>query len=203
MSTSDRSGPPGKIKIMDAFSRLMETRDFQSITIAEIAGNAGVTEGLIYKYFSDKKDLLHQVLHQHFAAFQAGIEANIAGKDTCIKKLEAIVFASLDSYARNRVLARILLLEVRSSLSYFESGAYAMVKKYARTILDIIREGMEKGELRPDIDPFLMQKILLGAIEHTCLKQVIFDRKMDVKAAACGIVDIIFNGVKQYGSKGY
>jgi hypothetical protein len=48
-----------------------------------------------------------------------------------------------------------------------------------------------------------MQKILLGAIEHTCLKQVIFDRKMDVKAAACGIVDIIFNGVKQYGSKGY
>jgi hypothetical protein len=78
-----------------------------------------------------------------------------------------------------------------------------MVKKYARTILDIIREGMEKGELRPDIDPFLMQKILLGAIEHTCLKQVIFDRKMDVKAAACGIVDIIFNGVKQYGSKGY
>lgn len=199
MNTSARSGPPGKIKIMDAFSRLMETRDFQSITIAEIAGNAGVTEGLIYKYFSDKKDLLHQVLHQHFAAFQAGIEANIAGKDTCVGKLEAIVFASLDSYARNRVLARILLLEVRSSLSYFESGAYAMVKKYARTILEIIREGMEKGELRPDIDPYLLQKILLGAIEHTCLKQVIFDKKMDVAATGCGIVDIVFNGVKQHG----
>ena len=199
MNTLGRTGPPGKIKIMDAFSRLMETRDFQSITIAEIAGNAGVTEGLIYKYFTDKKDLLHQVLYQHFAAFQAGIEANIAGKETCIGKLEAIVFVSLDSYARNRVLARILLLEVRSSLSYFESGAYAMVKKYARTILDIIQEGMEKGELRPDIDPFLLQKILLGAIEHTCLKQVIFDKKMDVAAAAGGIVDIVFNGVKQHG----
>ena len=203
MNIGSRSGPPGKIRIMEAFSGLIETRDFQSITIAEIAGNAGVTEGLIYKYFADKKDLLHQVLHEHFAAFQAGIEANIAGKDTCIGKLEAIVFASLDSYARNRVLARILLLEVRSSLSYFESGAYAMVKKYARTILAIIREGMEKGELRPDIDPFLLQKVLLGAIEHTCLKQVIFDKKMDVKAAAGGIVDIVFNGVTQHGSKGY
>jgi AcrR family transcriptional regulator len=199
MNTNARSGPPGKIKIMDAFSCLMKTRDFHSITIAEIAGNAGVTEGLIYKYFTDKKDLLHQVLHEHFAAFQAGIESNIAGKKTCIGKLEAIVFASLDSYARNRVLARILLLEVRSSLSYFESGAYVMVKKYARTILDIIREGMEKGELRPDIDPFLLQKILLGAIEHTCLKQVIFDKKMDVAAGAGGIVDIVFNGVKQHG----
>ena len=203
MNTTIRSGPPGKIKIMDAFSGLMETRDFQSITIAEIAGNAGVTEGLIYKYFTDKKDLLHQVLQEHFAAFQAGIETNVAGRQTCIEKLDAIVFASLDSYARNRVLARILLLEVRSSLSYFESGAYAMVKKYARTILAIIREGIEKGELRPDIDPFLLQKILLGAIEHTCLKQVIFDKKMDVKAAAGGIVDIVFNGVKQHGSKGY
>lgn len=177
MNISDRSGPPGKIKIMDAFSRLMETRDFQSITISEIAGNAGVTEGLIYKYFSDKKDLLHQVLHQHFAAFQAGVEASIPGKETCVEKLEVIVFASLDNYARNRVLARILLLEVRNSLSYFESGAYALVKKYTRTILDIIREGMEKQEIRPDIDPFLLQKVLLGAIEHTCLKQVIFDKK--------------------------
>lgn len=199
MKIPAKPGPPGKIKIMTAFSRLMETKDFQSITTAEIAGNAGVTEGLIYKYFTDKKDLLHQVLHQHFAAFQAGIETGIQEKQTCIGKLEAIIFASLDSYARNRVLARILLLEVRNSLSYFESGAYAMVKTYARTILDIIREGMETGELRPDMDPFLLQKVILGAIEHTCLKQVIFDKKMDVTAAAGGIVDIIFNGVKHHG----
>jgi TetR/AcrR family transcriptional regulator, fatty acid metabolism regulator protein len=198
MNNSTRTGPPGKIKIMNAFSRLMETKDFQSITTAEIAKNAGVTEGLIYKYFTDKKDLLHQVLHQHFTDFQSGIEAGIAQKETCIEKLEAIVFASLESYAQNRVLARILLLEVRNSLSYFDSGAYAMVKTYARTILDIIREGIKTGELRPDIDPFQLQKVIFGAIEHTCLKQVIFDKKMDVTAAAGGIVDIIFNGVKKH-----
>lgn len=199
MSTSARTGPPGKIKIMTAFSHLMETKDFQSITTAEIAGSAGVTEGLIYKYFTDKKDLLHQVLNEHFTVFQAGIAAGIATKQTCIEKLEAIVFASLDSYAENRVLARILLLEVRNSLSYFESGAYAMVRQYARTILEIIREGMETGEFRPDIDPYLVQKVILGAIEHTCLKQVIFDRKIDVSAAAGGIVDIVFNGVTHHG----
>lgn len=38
-----------------------------------------------------------------------------------------------------------------------------------------------------------------AGIEHTCLKQVIFDKKMDVAAAAGGIVDIVFNGVKQHG----
>jgi TetR/AcrR family transcriptional regulator, fatty acid metabolism regulator protein len=197
MNNTARTGPPGKIKIMNAFSCLMETKDFQSITTSEIAANAGVTEGLIYKYFTDKKDLLHQVLNEHFTAFQAGIEAGIAKKQTCIEKLEAIVFASLESYSQNRVLARILLLEVRNSLTYFDSGAYAMVKIYARTILDIIREGMETGELRPDIDPFHLQKVILGAIEHTCLKQVIFDKKIDVTATAGGIVDIIFNGVKK------
>ncbi|MCF8113014.1 MAG: TetR/AcrR family transcriptional regulator [Desulfotignum sp.] len=199
MNTSARTGPPGKIKIMDAFSFLMETKDFQSITTAKIAGTAGVTEGLIYKYFTDKKDLLHQVLNQHFTTFQAGIEAKIAQKNSCTEKLEAIVFASLDSYAKNRVLARILLLEVRSSLSYFESGAYVMVKKYAGTILDIICQGIKTKELRPDIDPFLLQKVILGAIEHTCLKQVIFDKKIDVNAASSGIINIVFNGVKHHG----
>ena len=63
---------------MNSFSLLMAQKDFHSITTAEIAKTAEVTEGLIYKYFKDKKDLLYQVLNEHFFEFQAKIENRIA-----------------------------------------------------------------------------------------------------------------------------
>ena len=192
-----RTSPPGKRKIMTSFSTLMGTKDFQSITIAEIAKNAGVTEGLIYKYFKDKKDLLYQVLHQHFAGFLALVQDKTAAENTCMEKLEAVVFASLESYIHNRVFARILLLEVRNSPAYFDSCAYVMVKKYSRLIRKIVCDGIAEKELKPDTDPFLLQKIILGAIEHTCLKQVIFDRELYVQAASSCIINIVSYCVKK------
>ena len=58
MTCKEKPDPPGRIKIITSFSRLMREKDFHSITTAQIAKNAQVTEGLIYKYFKDKKDLL-------------------------------------------------------------------------------------------------------------------------------------------------
>ena len=57
-----KPAPPGQIKIIQALNLLLEEKEFGAITTAEIAKTAGVTEALIYKYFKDKRDLLHQVL---------------------------------------------------------------------------------------------------------------------------------------------
>ncbi len=60
-----RSQPPGRIKIMNALRSLLEEKEFSAITWAEIAQTAGVNEGLIYKYFKDRRNLLHQVLKEY------------------------------------------------------------------------------------------------------------------------------------------
>jgi TetR/AcrR family fatty acid metabolism transcriptional regulator len=175
---------------------LMKEKDFNSITTAQIAKNAEVTEGLIYKYFKDKKDLLYQVLNDDFVQFLAKIEDSLDHEKTCVGKLERIIFLSLESYAENRVFSKILLLEVRNSPEYFNSPAYGMVRKYTGTILGIIEEGVKKGELKADIDPHLLQKVILGAIEHACLGKIIFGKKLDITRASNGITTIVFNGVK-------
>jgi TetR/AcrR family fatty acid metabolism transcriptional regulator len=60
-----KSFPPGRVKIADALRLLLEEKDFNGITTAEIARQAGVTDALIYKYFKDKRDLLHQLLSEY------------------------------------------------------------------------------------------------------------------------------------------
>ena len=57
--------PPGRIKITRALESLLERKEFSAITTAEIARKTGVTDALIYKYFKDKRDLLHQVLSEY------------------------------------------------------------------------------------------------------------------------------------------
>ena len=196
MRHKGKTNPPGRQKIIEALTRLMWTNDFHSVTTAEIAESAGVTEGLIYKYFKSKKDLLYQVLEDLFAQFNATILERIAGKSSAIEKLEVIICSSIEYYTANRVFARILLLEVRNSQDYFNSKAYIRVKAYARNILDIINEGIESGEIKPDTDPRILRKIILGAIEHACVGEIIFSKELDVQTITRSISTIIFNGAK-------
>lgn len=196
MRHKGKTNPPGRQKIIEALTRLMWTNDFHSVTTAEIAESAGVTEGLIYKYFNSKKDLLYQVLEDLFAQFNATILERIAGKSSAIEKLEVIICSSIEYYTANRVFARILLLEVRNSQDYFNSKAYIRVKAYARNILEIINEGIESGEIKPDTDPQILRKIILGAIEHACVGEIIFSRQLDVQTITRSISTIIFNGAK-------
>jgi AcrR family transcriptional regulator len=197
MARRGKTNPPGRIKIMNAFSELMKQKEFSAITTAEIARNGSVTEGLIYKYFKDKRDLLYQVLNEHFTEFQARIQSRVAGEESCIEQLEVIIFTSLDSYAQNRLLSRMLFLEVRSSPEFFKSGAYAMIRKYAATILEIIQDGIARKEIKEGTDPYMLRKVILGAMEHACLGEIIFGRALDIDKSSSSICEIVFNGVRR------
>jgi len=86
--------PPGRIKIVNALRTLLEKDEFHSITTAQIAKTAGVTEGLIYKYFNDKKDLLYQILKEYFEEFQKKIERDLGGLENSLDKLRMIILSS-------------------------------------------------------------------------------------------------------------
>ena len=196
MKHKGNTNPPGRQKIIEALTQLMHAKDFNSVTTAEIAEKAGVTEGLIYKYFNSKKDLLYQVLNDLFTQFNQTILKRIADKSSVIEQLEIIICSSIEYYTAHRVFARILLLEVRNSQDYFASEAYDRVRTYAHLILDAIRKGIGQGDIKPDIDPQILRKVIIGAIEHACLGEIIFSRELDAQAITQSISTIIFNGAK-------
>lgn len=54
--------PSGKKKVLLAGLKLFSKKGFHATTTAEIAHEAGVSEGTIYKYFKSKDDLLAKLL---------------------------------------------------------------------------------------------------------------------------------------------
>lgn len=190
------SYPPGRIKIVDAVTSLLSDKDFSSITTAEIAKTAGVTEGLIYKYFKDKRDLLYQVLKEYFESFLDRIEKDLQGVEMPRQRLKVIIRTTLTIYDANRVFAKIILLEVRNSPEFFNSEAYGLVKRFATGfILNTIEEGVRAGEIRSDLDPSAMRLSVMGALEHACLSGIIFNRELDPAAITESICEILFGGI--------
>jgi TetR/AcrR family transcriptional regulator, fatty acid metabolism regulator protein len=187
--------PPGKVKIMQALRTLLEQKEFASITIAELAQTAGVTEGLIYKYFKDKRDLLHAVLADYVDFFIARLQTDFQGVEGALNKLRTLIRIHITMYAHNRVFSRILLLEVRNHPDYFHSDAYETVKRYTRLLRGIIEEGIVEGSLRTDVPAEAIRRLILGGIEHACLPNVLFHETLNPVQASDQLCEIIFRGI--------
>jgi TetR/AcrR family transcriptional regulator, fatty acid metabolism regulator protein len=197
MEEKAANSPPGKLKIAGAMRTLLEDRTFESITIAEIAATAGVTEGLIYKYFKDRRDILHHVLKEHYQQFLVQIDRDLQGIDGALNKLQKIIWSSIERYANHRVFARIILLEVRNSEGYFHSEAYALVKQFNRIIIGIINEGIAGGEIRDNLPPAFIRNAIFGTIEHSCLNRIFFNEPVSTGDTAKIITDLLFQGIKR------
>ena len=188
-------GPLGREKIKQSLISLLAKKEFSAITTAEIAKNAGVTEALIYKYFKDKRDLLHQVLSEYMEQFQAEVEHGLRGIKGALNKLRKVIWLHIYVYATNRVFAKILLLEVRNYPEFFTSHAYELVRKYSNIVLAIIDEGIEAGEIRSDLPPRTLRQSILGCIEQACLTEIIFDRAISPDDLSEDLCEFVFNGL--------
>ncbi|PIP41669.1 MAG: TetR family transcriptional regulator [Desulfobacterales bacterium CG23_combo_of_CG06-09_8_20_14_all_51_8] len=189
------STPPSRLKITEALKVLLRDKDFNSITTAEISRMAHVNEALIYRYFIDKRGLLHAVLSDYLQEFVANLTFDLKGIHGAINKIQKFVWASIHYYDDDRVFSKIQLLEVRNFPGYFDSETYQMVRKYAGLLMEIIEEGIESGDIRNDIAPSSIRQLILGAIEHCCLPAIIFDHKIDNDAMADNLCEILFHGI--------
>ncbi|MBS3731972.1 MAG: TetR/AcrR family transcriptional regulator [Desulfobacterales bacterium] len=196
-----RQVPPGQVKIENALRLLLEHKDFNSITTAEIARTSGVNEALIYRYFKDKRGLLHQVLANDLKALVLQIKKDVEDIRGALDKLHGLIRGHIHYYAENRIIAKILLLEVRNYPAYFESESYRIVQDYGKMILELIEEGVRTGEIRDDIAPHQIRQAILGGIEHLCLPGVIFGGEIPADRCADDLCEIISHGISNQTSR--
>ncbi|MFH1115747.1 MAG: TetR/AcrR family transcriptional regulator [Pseudomonadota bacterium] len=187
--------PPGGIKLMHALHQLLEKKGFDAISTAEISRVAGVNEALIYRYFGDKRGLLHRILEEYTREHLNEIKRAVEDVDGALDKLRNLMKGNIAFHKRNRVFSRILLLEVRSFPGYFESDAYKLVKDYAGLIDEIVSEGVANKEIREDVSPACVKDLIVGSIEHACLRSVVFHWEFDVEVLARNLSDAVIRGL--------
>lgn len=182
---------------MEAMMLLLQEKSFESITTAEISRAAGVNEALIYRYFKDKRGLLHTILAEYTLEHLLQIKKHVESVGGALNKMRKLIKGTISFHKTNRVFSQILLLEVRNFPGYFESEAYELVKEYASLIDEIIQDGIRNREIRRDIPLVCVKDVVVGSIEHACLRAVLFDREFDEEELADNLSAVVINGLRE------
>lgn len=195
ISPTKRSNPPAKRRIAAALKYLLEEKDFNSITTAEIARNAQANEALIYRYFNDKRGLLHEVLSEYLREYSERMTRSLDGITGAANQLKRLIWHAFDVYNSNRIYAKILLIEVRSFPGYYTSETYQLSRNFSTKLLILLEEGMRAGEFRADLQPRLVRNIIVGGIEYLILPGLLFNREIPPDEYTEVLWDTLFNGI--------
>jgi len=191
-----RSLPPGGIKIAEAFKLLLAGKDFADITIEDIVNASGVNAALIYKYYGDKRGLLHQLLSEGLDRYVSGLERELKGIKGAFNKLRKLTWLHFNLFRNNRVVARIILLEVRNHRSFYKSDSYEKIRQYNAIVKSVIEEGVQEGEIRSDIPVWVIRQSLMGAIEHLCMPWVISGLELSEDEVTENLCSFFFRGIE-------
>ncbi|MGQ9704810.1 MAG: TetR/AcrR family transcriptional regulator, partial [Actinomycetota bacterium] len=181
--------------IIDAALKVFGEKGYYNATISEIARAAGVSEATIYEYFGSKEDLLFAIpgeITRQAVDFLEGMAPFIKGARN---KVRAIVYGYYSLYKENPYYSSLVLLDLKHNRKFMEAEGYQAVRKAAGLLLEAIKEGMESGEFRDDIDPYLVRSMILGTIEHLFFRWHLKGRREELPDFVDDLLDILTKGI--------
>jgi AcrR family transcriptional regulator len=181
--------------ILVAAQRVFVARGYQAAAIAEIARAAGISDGLIYRYYESKRRLLDAVLAAFFERILSVLEPAVAAEQGFAAKLRALIKTHLKILTSEPGLCRLFIGEVRGASEFADSEAQALNRRYTTVFLDIIRSAQRAGELRDGVDAALLRDLVFGGVEHLAWRAMSARGKARIGVDADKLADLVLNGV--------
>jgi AcrR family transcriptional regulator len=157
---------PARDLILDAADRVLRSEGVARATTRRIAAEAGFSEALLYKHFTDKRDLFLAVLHERTPGLPSRRPLD---EGSVTDRLTGLVTDVVDYYARAFPLAaallgeRSLLAGWRELLAAHPPGPHQPVAQ----VRDQLAAERDAGHLPSDVDPHGVAELLCGgALQH-------------------------------------
>jgi AcrR family transcriptional regulator len=150
-----RKDPEADRLILETAHRLLREQGYDRLTMDAVAREAGVARTTVYRRYKDKADLV-----------SAAIETlRTPAKRAATGDARRDLIAHLDGVRRNYglSLAGTLLMEEPYNPRLLELFRERMVTPQRRIVAETIQDGVERGEIRPDVDVERVLDLLLGA----------------------------------------
>jgi TetR/AcrR family fatty acid metabolism transcriptional regulator len=177
------------------------SRGFQNATISEIARNAQVGDATIYEYFKSKEDMLLAIPAAVTEELVSEIGEHMMGIKGAFNKLRKFVWWYLNFFEKNPEYASIVLLELKTSRTYISTKAYQAARTFYQVLLEIIKEGLEDGEIRKEVNCYIARSLCVGAIEHITIRWLLKDKKYSLTQYCDELTDLLIKALKNEGSR--
>ncbi|RZU31919.1 TetR/AcrR family transcriptional regulator [Blastococcus saxobsidens] len=159
-----RRGRPGHSleSLLAVAVELFIERGYEAASMEELAGRLGVTKAAIYHHVPGKGELLRLALERAMDALFAVTAEAGATAGPAIDRLEHVVRGSVLVLAAE-LPAVTLLLRVRGNTDV-ERAALQRRRDFDRLVTGLVRAAVAEGDVRPDVDPQVVARLLFGAV---------------------------------------
>ena len=134
--------------ILDSMQKLMLKKDTRSISVSEVAREAGIGKGSIYYYFKSKEEIVDAVIERSYsdAIRQAQELVQAPGLDA-LTKMEIIFRTCRDSSIELSRQEAGSYMELQQSALLHQQYIYIMIRNLRPILADIIRQGNQEGTI--------------------------------------------------------
>jgi AcrR family transcriptional regulator len=137
-------------------------RGYDGTSMEQLSQRLGITKSSIYHHVDGKEDLLRLALDRALdGLFEAIADAQEA-EGPAIRRLERLVYRSVEVLAE-RLPYVTLLLRVRGNTEV-ERHALERRRQYDRIVADLVRQAEAEGDIRADVDPGMISRLLFGMV---------------------------------------
>jgi AcrR family transcriptional regulator len=141
-------------RLLESARRLIDRKGARTITLEEVASEAGVSRATLFRRFPDRAALLLALLDEHERELQDRIlqgRPPLGPGGTASARLRAFAEALLDLTLEHREL--LIASEATAPLARMRTGAYAVWHLHLAGLL---------AELRPADDEHILADLILG-----------------------------------------
>jgi AcrR family transcriptional regulator len=164
--------------------------------MADVARDAGVSDGLLYRYFESKRALLDTVLKEFYEGLLSRLESEVFRLATFEDQFHRLVELHLTTFVEDPGLCRLFISEVRVVSSYRGSETQLLNRRYTKVLLRLMERAQKERHVRSGVDLTLFRDLVFGGIEHLAWRHVNGGRKLDIAQDAKVICTILLEGVK-------
>lgn len=172
----DRASDARKKEILDAGTEEFSSKGYANANINVIAKKAGISIGLMYKYFSTKEDLFITCLQRGMAILEQVIDDILKSDDKLLVKAEKLIRATCTHSKKHADYIK-LYNEITSEKEYEErikTIAQEIESKTSSIYITAISQAFAKGDVRADLDPrmfafFLDNLLTTLQFSYTCV----------------------------------
>lgn len=172
-------------EILAAASKVFAARQYHQVLCDEIAEEAGVGKGTIYRYFRTKEDLYFATILHGYEAINESLASAIAAETSPERRLERIAREILKYFWDQRYFYSLLYRGEQRFLA--QEGRLKKNREHLVELVEqTIRRGIETGAFRR-VDPKTAAELFLGMIRAINVFRRETDRLDDLVSELIGL----------------
>lgn len=153
-----------RAEILRAAREVLAEKGLEETKVSEIVARAGVAQGTFYLYFPSKSSLVLALVQEMAQANMEAIQQAIAGGSSLFEMVDLGVRASFAEMARNADIARVVRSRIGLTEIYSECEKY--FEPLHHMVAELLRDGIAKGEVDPEVNPDLSARLVSGVVEN-------------------------------------